>query len=120
MGILGTEPQECGLDATQFYNLLNEEEVILYLAALNVHASEAAGLFCLLDSDCSGRVEIGELVSGLLRLKGGAKAVDMVTLLHENKKLSSKMNELLVLVKARPSASASFNTMNGTEPTISV
>merc|ERR1712232_1335168 len=69
-------------------------ELVAQLHALGVHTDEANGLFELLDDDDSGEVDVDEFVSGILRLKGAAKAVDMATLLYENKKIFRKINKL--------------------------
>merc|ERR1712032_326938 len=68
-------------------SLLQNQVVQVYLRTLGVEASEACGLFVLLDADSSGSVCIEEFVSGCIRLKGEAKAVDVAYLMYENKKL---------------------------------
>jgi len=78
----------------EFRSLLKNPEMVAYLNAIGIDSSEAHGLFRLLDYDNSGEVSVDEFVTGFLRLKGGAKAVDMVTLLFENRKLSSKLNRI--------------------------
>lgn len=52
------------------------------------------GIFQLLD-DGSGIVSIDEFVMGFLRLKGNAKAVDLVTLMYENRKMSKLVKRTL-------------------------
>lgn len=68
--------------------ILRDPEVVAYFNAIGVDTTEAMGLFQLLDDDDSGTVSIDEFVTGFLRLKGSAKAVDMVTLMYENRKIS--------------------------------
>lgn len=73
------------------------------LGALGLHTTEAHGLFQLLDGDNSGKVSIDEFLSGILRLKGTAKAVDMVTLLFETSKMQRKMTSIeRILLGDRP------------------
>lgn len=74
--------------------LLLVEDFKVQLNALGLHTTEADGLFKLLDGDNSGSVSIDEFISGCLRLKGGAQAVDMVTMLYETNKLSKKLSRL--------------------------
>merc|ERR1711972_972244 len=69
-----------------FEFLISEPSYQSYLSSLDIEHSEARGLFTLLDTDGSGDVTVEEFVAGCLRLKGAATAVDMVTLLYENKK----------------------------------
>merc|ERR1719217_509591 len=73
--------------------LLGDSDVVARFSALGVTVAEATGLIQLLDQDGSGEVEVEEFISGCLRITGGAKAVDMVTLLYENKKLAARMKE---------------------------
>jgi len=79
----------------EFSALLKNAELVTYLEAIGIDSTEAQGLFRLLDDDSSGKVSIDEFVSGFLRLKGGAKAVDMVMLLFENRKINKKLNKIL-------------------------
>jgi len=78
----------------EFNELLKDTEMVAYLEAMGLDATEARGLFRLLDDDGSGVVDIEEFINGFLRLKGGAKAVDMVMLLYENRKISKKLNRI--------------------------
>merc|ERR1719362_331855 len=75
--------------------LLEDPELLAYLSAIGIDSTEARGIFTLLDDDSSGTVSVDEFVTGFLRLKGSAKAVDMVTLMYENRKLSKKLNKAL-------------------------
>jgi len=74
--------------------ILQDPEVVAYFHAIGVDTTEAMGLFQLLDDDGSGTVSIDEFVTGFLRLKGSAKAVDMVTLMYENRKISKLLKHI--------------------------
>jgi len=78
----------------EFQTLLTNHEMVAYLSAMGIDSSEANGLFRLLDEDGSGSISIDEFITGFLRLKGSAKAVDMVMLLYENKKMIKKLNSI--------------------------
>jgi len=78
----------------EFQTLLKNQEMKAYLDAIGIDSSEAHGLFRLLDDDGSGTVSVDEFVTGLLRVKGSAKAVDMVMLLYENRKISKKLSRI--------------------------
>lgn len=54
--------------------------------ALDLDIEEAQNLFELLDMDGSGTVTYDEFVTGCLRLRGGAKSIDVATLLYECRK----------------------------------
>jgi len=82
------------LSRPEFESLMQNEELITYLKAMGIDADEASGLFRYLDEDNSGTVTVDEFVTGFLRLKGNAKAVDVVSLLYESRKISRKMNKL--------------------------
>lgn len=70
----------------------------LQLCDLNIH--EARGIFQLLDVNEQGDVGIEEFVYGLMRLKGGAKQVDIATMMYENKRVLSKIVELMEATEA--------------------
>jgi len=74
--------------------LLQDNELIALLNAIGIDSTEARGLFQLLDDDASGTVSIDEFVTGFLRLKGSAKAVDIVSLMYENRKTSKKLDKV--------------------------
>jgi len=78
----------------EFQKLLDNPDMVAYLEAMGIDSTEAQGLFRLLDDDGSGVVSIEEFITGFLRLKGSAKAVDMVMLLYENRKISKKLNKI--------------------------
>ena len=56
---------------------------------MGLDPAEATGLFHLLDIESEGSVSINRFVMGCLRIRGGAKAVDVLTLLYENKRLTT-------------------------------
>jgi len=97
---------EISLD--EFVDLLEKPDMVAYLEGMGIDSSEAKGLFRLLDDDGSGVVSIDEFVTGFMRLKGGAKAVDMVMLLYENRKICKKLNRIF---KEARSANRSIKIM---------
>merc|ERR1712032_1133276 len=78
----------------EFTKLMTEESVLDTLANLGVHPTEAQGLFTLLDNDASGYIQMDEFIDGCVRVTGEAKAVDIVTLMYENKKTIMKLEQL--------------------------
>lgn len=67
----------------RFNQMLDTEEMQRYFKVINVDPSEGLGLFRLLDVDGSGTLDPKELVDGLLRLRGTAKAVDLSLLMRQ-------------------------------------
>jgi len=100
----------------EFEQLLANQEMVAYLQAMGIDGSEAKGLFKLLDDDGSGVVSIDEFITGFLRLKGGAKAVDMVTLLYENRKISKKLHRIF---KEARNANINLSHIRATEGALS-
>jgi len=88
------------MEQGEFKEMLKDEQILSTLAAIGIKASEAEGLFDLLDDDNSGQVDILEFVSGCVRINGEAKSVDLITLLYENKKIAIKLEEIKRLVCA--------------------
>jgi len=64
--------------------------VLAHLHSMGLETVEARGLFKLLDLDNSNSVNIDELISGCLRLKGQARAVDVATIIYENKRMMNQ------------------------------
>merc|ERR1712048_805167 len=75
----------------EFQSVLENDEARARFQTLGVTAQEATGLIRLLDVDNTGEVDLQEFITGCLRISGGAKGVDMVMLLHENKKLHKEI-----------------------------
>jgi len=70
----------------EFEAHLFDPEIQLYFETVDLDVSEAQGLFRLLDAENNGTVEAEEFVMGCLRLRGWAKAVDLATLMYENRR----------------------------------
>lgn len=81
------------LSIDDFNVLFQNPRTKMWIADLGFEVSEVSGLFRLLD-DGDGMVTFEEFLSGLLRLRGGAKSVDLATLLFENRKVISKVEAL--------------------------
>ena len=66
---------------------LTDPKLRANLASLGIETDEAPSLFDLLDLDGSGTITIDEFLYGCMRIKGGAKSVDVATLIFENKRM---------------------------------
>merc|ERR1712179_808685 len=57
-----------------------------FLEALDINASDAKTLFCLLDYDQSDAIDTEEFIEGCFKLRGEAKSFDVLTLLRSNER----------------------------------
>ena len=65
---------------------------------------DAWSFFKLLDEDAGGAVEIEEFLQGCLRLRGQARATDVVRLVHDQTWLIREHGKLATYVEAAPAA----------------
>jgi len=78
------------ITADEFEAKLSDEKCSAQLQLLDLDVWTVRGLFRLLDMDECG-VHIEELVYAMMRLRGSAKAVDVATLLYENKRIVNRL-----------------------------
>jgi len=71
------------LSTEEFKSRLMTSDMSKYLESIDINPSEAHLLFELIDSDGSGEVDYAEFVGGCMRIRGAAKAIDVILLLHE-------------------------------------
>merc|ERR1719221_1035613 len=71
------------LSLEEFERHIDDDKITAYLSTLGVDVQHVRTLFQLLDVDQTGEVDIDEFVSGCLRLKGGAKSLDLAILIYE-------------------------------------
>lgn len=64
----------------EFERFLEDEQLQAYLAHFNVDVDSAWQIFRLIDSNKDGSVTLEEFISGLLTMKGPAKAIDVKTI----------------------------------------
>lgn len=81
------------LSKLEFGELFKDPIIGGWLETVGLSSSEANGLFRLMD-DGDGMITFEEFLSGCLRFRGGAKKVDLATLLYENRKLISRIDRL--------------------------
>eukprot|EP00929_Paragymnodinium_shiwhaense_P117085 TRINITY_DN8725_c0_g2_i1.p1 TRINITY_DN8725_c0_g2~~TRINITY_DN8725_c0_g2_i1.p1 ORF type:complete len:647 (+),score=121.68 TRINITY_DN8725_c0_g2_i1:86-2026(+) len=90
--------------------VLNIEEMKPYLdsepahalfAALDLDIGDVCGLFELLDEDGTEQVDLEEFMFGCLRLRGGAKALDIAKIQHSADRLEQRLNALLAAHEVR-------------------
>eukprot|EP00929_Paragymnodinium_shiwhaense_P018523 TRINITY_DN12934_c0_g1_i1.p1 TRINITY_DN12934_c0_g1~~TRINITY_DN12934_c0_g1_i1.p1 ORF type:complete len:828 (-),score=227.51 TRINITY_DN12934_c0_g1_i1:82-2565(-) len=76
------------IDLLHFERVMQDPEMEEILKLIDVAPSEARWLFELIDVDESGAISREEFILGCMRLKGGAKAIDVATLVYDNKRLA--------------------------------
>ena len=75
----------------QFLVHLDIPEVRALFSVMGLDISDAITFFESLDVDGSNDVALEEFVMGCMKLRGGAKTLDMATVLRENKRISDKL-----------------------------
>jgi len=83
------------ITADEFKQGLQKPEVRDFISAMQVEISDAEKFFAMLDEDGSGEVDLVEFVTGMQRLRGEAKSVDIHMMLHENQKMLSIVRGLV-------------------------
>ena len=114
---------------TEFQIALEDPRMHAFLSSLELDISDAIGLFSVLDSDGTGAIEHSEFLFGCLRLRGGAKAVDMVRVQMEQEwvhnamlNMKSMMQEMMKLTQlsARGKGSEALRESREAESEISL
>merc|ERR1712032_1307611 len=72
----------------EFETLMVRPKVQRYLVSMGVDVMDTRLLFNMLDIDGSGEIDAEELLTGLVRLKAGAKFVDIMKLIIDVKALT--------------------------------
>lgn len=93
----------------EFEAVIGQPQVRAYLELLDITFAEVENLFNLLEGG-SGSISHHDFLQGILRLKGQARAMDIVTLMRETHKVQDvcKRIERLCEPKAQPSRYASM------------
>jgi hypothetical protein len=102
----------------EFQERLGDPAMICYFQSVDLDPNEASSLFKLCDADGNGTVDPEEFVMGCLRLRGGAKAIDLATLMYENRRwfrhFENKMKRIeRILLAASGLYEAGIGTSNG-------
>jgi hypothetical protein len=89
------------LTLDEFERQIQDENILTYLRALDLDIDQVRILLPLLDVDQNGEVDIEEFITGCLRLKGGAKSLDMAILHYQIEWILHKLGTLDRLVVER-------------------
>eukprot|EP00746_Dinoflagellata_sp_MGD_P028230 gnl/MRDRNA2_/MRDRNA2_166744_c0_seq1.p1 gnl/MRDRNA2_/MRDRNA2_166744_c0~~gnl/MRDRNA2_/MRDRNA2_166744_c0_seq1.p1 ORF type:complete len:639 (+),score=131.63 gnl/MRDRNA2_/MRDRNA2_166744_c0_seq1:65-1981(+) len=78
------------LNLEEVKKMMNDPRVEIWMSVLDLEVHEVEDLFALIDTG-DGEISFDEFMAGLLRLKGSAKAIDVVTLLYNGKRNEEKL-----------------------------
>lgn len=84
----GDEDDDGVLSLAEFQEIIKDPQMKVYLESIDVDMHEATILFTLLDVDGIGEVNMLEFVNGCIKLRGQAKAIDLITVLWENRRMA--------------------------------
>mmetsp|Transcript_71215 Transcript_71215/g.126856 ORF Transcript_71215/g.126856 Transcript_71215/m.126856 type:complete len:547 (+) Transcript_71215:79-1719(+) len=80
------------LDKSEFEEALKQEEMVSMLEVFELEVSDIDVLFKLLD-DGDGSISVDEFVAGVEHMKGGARAIDVMEVKWDIKKLKENLME---------------------------
>mmetsp|Transcript_13312 Transcript_13312/g.33397 ORF Transcript_13312/g.33397 Transcript_13312/m.33397 type:complete len:612 (+) Transcript_13312:137-1972(+) len=84
------------LSVEEFMEHLNDENVKAYFDAMELDTSDIGLLFTLMNSDNTNEeIDLDEFISGCMRLRGAAKAVDMAKLTYMLTALSRRLSHFM-------------------------
>merc|ERR550525_829920 len=82
------------ISAHEFIAVLKEPMVLTWLQLLELEVYEVTALFNILDDNADGTVSYDEFLAGAMRLKGNARAVDLISIMHEQRKVLNSVGQL--------------------------
>lgn len=88
-----TRESEGQIRCQDFVNQVHTKAFRQYFESIEVDPGEAEVLFRLLDVDDSGSVDVTEFIDGCLRLRGQAKAIDVMSCLQDTRRLVKKFDK---------------------------
>jgi len=81
------------LSQEEFDNILRDEKVKAWLSLMGLDVHETSELFTLISNN-TGCVDREQFVEGMLRLKGQARAEDVLQIVHSNRKIAADLTAL--------------------------
>lgn len=104
------------LEWEEFEKHIEDSQMDVLFKAVDLDRSEARGLFELIDIENKGEISREDFIMGCLRLKGGAKALDLATLMYDNKRLANMLEEHMSVVETfinevNPHSGCSYSTV---------
>lgn len=84
------------------------QQVRAHLQTIGLEVEDAKCIYQLLDLDKSGEISIEEFIFGCLKMKGYAKSIDLVSLMHENRRMRIHMIHFIDFVQQRLNSQQDF------------
>jgi hypothetical protein len=81
------------IDKEEFEEVLEDMRMQAWLHVLELEVYEVTALFNLLD-DGDGAISCEEFIGGAMRLKGNARAIDAITLMHEQHLIKHEIHKV--------------------------
>jgi hypothetical protein len=82
----------------EFEQIIHDQRVLTWLAALDLDVHQCESLFWLLD-DGDGKISFQEFVEGVHRLKGTARSVDLITMAKQQTDMLKSVDRLEAMMK---------------------
>eukprot|EP00930_Biecheleria_cincta_P015914 TRINITY_DN13115_c0_g2_i1.p1 TRINITY_DN13115_c0_g2~~TRINITY_DN13115_c0_g2_i1.p1 ORF type:complete len:568 (+),score=92.79 TRINITY_DN13115_c0_g2_i1:43-1704(+) len=79
-----TRAEEEYLTKEELQSLVKDRWVQAYLAGIDIDPQETAIMFTLMDADRNGKLDLSEFIKGILKMKGSAKSLDLLTLMYDH------------------------------------
>merc|ERR1719221_685646 len=79
----------------EFESHMQNTKIKAYFQTLDLDVSQAHLVFELLDADGSNEVTVEEFLEGIMRLKGGARSVDLNLMMLMQKKMCERMGKFM-------------------------
>jgi hypothetical protein len=76
-------------------NLLETEAMSSYFEAIGIDPTDVWALFKMIDSDHTMSITLDEFIEGVLRLKGGAKSLDVAIIRRDQHRLMCKLDAFM-------------------------
>jgi len=98
-GLTGFEEEIDEVTLETFRMKLAEPGMVEYLQQVNIDPEHIDKFYYLLDADRSGSLNFFEVVSGCVKLRGPARAVDIALLAQDQKDINERLEKHIVLVE---------------------
>lgn len=85
------------MSASEFEQAMCDPGVQKWLAMIELEVYEVTALFNLLD-DGDGEISFEEFLGGVLRMKGNARSIDAIAIMHEQHKLAKALESVITAV----------------------
>merc|ERR1712217_156776 len=82
------------LSLQEFETIVRDPQVKHWLSSMDLDTSDARNLFAMIDVDKSNHLSFHELVTGVSRLKGAARSIDLLSLVRDHQALCNSVASL--------------------------